>query len=133
MSPSRLERPAAGGSSFQRIWEVVASIPRGRVATYGQIARMAGLEGGARTVGWALRALPDGSRIAGRRVPWQRVVNARGAISARSSGPDGPETRRQALLLRREGIPVRAGSHIDLARYAWRGGRRVSPPRGRTR
>jgi len=103
---------------------MVARIPRGRVATYGQIARMAGLRSGARTVGWAMSALPDGLTIAGRPVPWHRVINARGAISPRHDGPLGEGARRQAVRLRREGVAVSRGGRIDLTRHLWDGRRR---------
>ncbi len=106
---------------FERIWRVVAKVPRGRVATYGQIARLAGLANGARTVGWALGALPDRTRIGGRRVPWQRVINAQGTISLRGRG-DGS---RQAAALAREGIVLLAGGRVDLGRYLWNGRRRL--------
>jgi methylated-DNA-protein-cysteine methyltransferase-like protein len=107
---------------FERIWRVVARVPRGRVATYGQIARMAGLQNGARTVGWALRALPDGRRVRGRPIPWHRVINAQGTISLRG-GEDGGGARRQSAALRREGIKVPRGEGIDLGRYLWHGQR----------
>src|SRR5437867_2681983 len=97
--------------TFERIWRIVARIPRGRVATYGQIARMAGLLNGARTVGWALRALPDGCRVKGRRVPWHRVINAQGAISLRGCD-EGGEASRQANALEREGIRLGPGGRI---------------------
>jgi len=108
--------------AFEKIWRVVARVPRGRVATYGQIARMAGLLNGARTVGWAMRALSEDRRIGGRRVPWHRVINAQGAISLRG-GEDGGGAPRQAAALRREGITVLRGGRIDLGRYLWRGQR----------
>ena len=101
---------------WQRIWRAVERIPRGRVATYGQIAELAGLAGRARQVGYALAALPDGSRV-----PWQRVVNARGEVSARASFDGAP---RQRLLLIEEGIVFDAAGRIDLERFRWR-------PRGR--
>lgn len=118
-------------STFPQIWRVVARIPRGRVATYGQIARMAGLPGGARTVGWALRALPDDLRIDGRPVPWQRVINAQGRISPRchDGGADGGA--RQAAALRRDGIRVAPGGAIDLDRRLW-SGREAPSSRSRT-
>lgn len=116
--------PGAGDDTvFLQVWRVVARVPRGRVATYGQIARLAGLYRGARTVGWALRALPDETRLGGRRVPWHRVINAQGEISPRG-GPGGVETGRQAAALRREGIAVSREGRIDLARCLWRGERR---------
>ncbi len=114
-------RPA---SVFRAMWEVVARIPRGRVATYGQVARMAGYAGGARTAGWALRAVPDDLLIGGRRVPWHRVINAGGRVSPRreGGGPD-PEAGRQIRLLRREGVPVSSAGGVDLRRCLWDGGR----------
>ena len=112
-------------TAFLKVWRVVARVPCGRVATYGQIARLAGLYRGARTVGWALGALPDETRIAGRRVPWHRVINAQGGISPRG-GPGGVEIGRQAAALRREGIAVSREGRIDLGRYLWRGERRRS-------
>lgn len=111
--------------AFERIWRLVAAVPRGRVATYGQIARMAGLVNGARTVGWALRALPDGQRVKGRPVPWHRVINAQGSISLRGRDGGG-EASRQAAVLRREGIDLLPGGRIDLRRYRWSGQRRPS-------
>jgi methylated-DNA-protein-cysteine methyltransferase related protein len=109
--------------AFHRIWVVVAQVPRGRVVTYGQIARMAGLPNGARTVGWAMRALPNNHRVDGRPVPWHRVINAQGGISLRG-GEDGGGASRQRAALRREGVRVGLGGRIDLRRYLWRGQRR---------
>jgi len=109
--------------AFERIWVIVARVPRGRVVTYGQIARMAGLLNGARTVGWALRALPDDQRVDGRPVPWHRVINAQGGVSLRNE-EDGGGASRQLAALRREGVRVSRGGRIDLSRYLWRGQRR---------
>jgi methylated-DNA-protein-cysteine methyltransferase-like protein len=93
-----------------RIHSVVERIPRGRVATYGQIARLAGLPGQARLIGYAMHALPTGSKV-----PWQRVVNAKGEISI--PGENGTWQRR---LLEREGIRFDARGRIPLATYQWR-------------
>jgi len=79
-----------------RIWLAVAAIPAGRVSTYGQVAEAAGLPRGARRVGRALGALPPDSRI-----PWHRVVNARGLLSL--PGHAGREQRRRLL---EEGVQV---------------------------
>lgn len=76
---------------------MVARIPAGRVATYGQIARLAGMPGHARQVGYALSALTDHGPI-----PWHRVVNAKGMISPRSSGNHMELVQR--LLLEKEGV-----------------------------
>lgn len=86
------------------------AIPRGRVATYGQVARLLGMRRGARAVGWALRAL---SPAAEKDVPWHRVVGAGGRISERAGA--GPLLQRRRL--RREGVAFRQG-RVDLARHA---------------
>jgi methylated-DNA-protein-cysteine methyltransferase-like protein len=97
---------------YGRIYAVVRRIPRGRVATYGQVAALAGLPGHARQVGYALSAL--GTRDD---VPWQRVVNARGEVSPRAEvGWD----EIQRSLLEDEGIDVDARGRIDLRRWSWR-------------
>jgi methylated-DNA-protein-cysteine methyltransferase related protein len=98
-------------SSYREIYAVVARIPRGRVATYGQIARLAGLPRSARFVGYALSALTD------KAVPWHRVVNARGEVSQRSDGDEGAEMQR--LRLEGEGVAFDAHGRIDLRRYLW--------------
>ena len=100
-----------GSSSYQRIYAVVRRIPEGRVATYGQVASLAGLAGHARQVGYALHALPDGTAI-----PWHRVVNANGGISLRSM-PGGELVQRG--LLEREGIRLDPRGRIPLARVRW--------------
>jgi methylated-DNA-protein-cysteine methyltransferase related protein len=100
-------------SSRDRIYSVVSRIPRGRVATYGQVARLASLPGQARLVGYALSALDDRSRV-----PWHRVVNARGQISARREG--APESVLQRLRLERERIRFDARGCIRLDLYRWR-------------
>lgn len=93
-----------------RIQRVVLRIPRGRVATYGQIARLTGLPGQARLVGYALHALPTGTSV-----PWQRVVNAQGALST-----PPPHDAAQRRLLEREGIRFDARGRIPLATFQWR-------------
>jgi methylated-DNA-protein-cysteine methyltransferase-like protein len=95
---------------FERVYELVRRIPSGRVATYGQIAHLLDWPRGARTVGWALRALQADSGV-----PWHRVVNAQGGISIRDAA-------RQQALLEAEGIIFDKRGRIDLTRYRW------SPP-----
>lgn len=102
------------------IYAVVRKIPAGRVATYGQIARLAGLPRQARLVGYALHALDD-TDARGRKVAWQRVVNARGEISARAA--IGAEDAQRAVL-EDEGIEFDRRGRISLARFQWRRGRR---------
>lgn len=97
---------------YERIWSVVRKVPKGTVATYGQIAELAGLEGHARQVGYALHNLPARSDV-----PWHRVVNAKGEISPRSAG-DSHEL--QKMLLEAEGIEFDARGRIDLKRSKMR-------------
>ncbi len=103
-------RPA--GSSRSRIYAIVRRIPRGRVATYGQVAALAGLAGHARQVGYALHGLPTGSTV-----PWHRVINAKGEISLRSV-PGAGLTQR--MLLEREGVRFDARGGIELENYRWK-------------
>jgi len=98
----------------QRIWRVVALIPPGRVATYGDVARHAGMPGAARRVGMALRGLPADTRI-----PWHRVINAQGGISL-PAGSASCHTQRERLA--QEGIVFRANQRVDLVRCRWRPG-----------
>jgi methylated-DNA-protein-cysteine methyltransferase-like protein len=100
---------------YELIWETVRRIPRGHVATYGQIAELAGLEGHARQVGYALHNLPERSNV-----PWHRVVNAKGEISARTGG-DSHELQR--MLLEAEGIAFDTRGRLDLKRCKWNGRR----------
>ncbi len=95
-------------SLYERIYETVKQIPPGAVATYGQVAKRAGIPRGARQVGYALAALGRG--VPRPDVPWHRVVNAQGESSI------GGE---QIDRLRAEGIEFDAQGRIDLARFGW--------------
>jgi methylated-DNA-protein-cysteine methyltransferase related protein len=95
---------------WSRIYTVVRRIPKGRVATYGQVAALAGRPRYARQVGYALAALRDV------RVPWHRVINARGEISPRSE--PGIEAL-QRRLLEREGVRFDAAGRVSLPRHRW--------------
>lgn len=122
----------AGRSSYEVIYEVVRRIPRGRVCTYGGVARLAGLPRHARLVGYALHALRDESRV-----PWHRVVNAEGRLSLGRAVPGGDLGQR--FRLEREGVRFDASGHIPLGRFTWepgrspadagRRGRRIRAPR----
>lgn len=103
----------AGSSTYRRIYAVVRRIPRGRVATYGRIAALAGLAGRARQVGYALNKAPDGAGL-----PWHRVINARGMVSVRA---DPLDEERQRGMLEAEGIVFDARGRVDLARFGWSG------------
>lgn len=93
------------------IWQIVASIPEGRVATYGQIARLAGYPGYARYVGSLLGKLPDDTGL-----PWHRVVNVHGQLSL-SKGSQSYQLQLSRLM--REGVNF-DGPKLDLKQYAWR-------------
>ncbi|MEM1113462.1 MAG: MGMT family protein [Pseudomonadota bacterium] len=95
----------------QLIWQVVAAIPAGNVATYGDVARLAGLPGAARRVGRALRDLPPGTRI-----PWHRVINAQGSISL-PEGSSAQYTQRDRLEA--EGVIFSSANRVDLRRFRW--------------
>jgi methylated-DNA-protein-cysteine methyltransferase-like protein len=110
---------------YERIYAVVRRIPRGRVASYGQVAELAGLPRQARLVGYALHALDEEDGA----VPWQRVINARGEVSRRSE-PGTEELQR--VLLEAEGVPFDARGRVDLARYRWNP-RKVGRPRNKQR
>lgn len=97
-------------ATHETIWKAVRRVPRGRVATYGQIARVAGMDGQPRLVGYAMHALPPGSKV-----PWHRVINASGRISL--PGPSGREQRKK---LENEGIEFSAAGRISLKKYQWK-------------
>jgi methylated-DNA-protein-cysteine methyltransferase-like protein len=98
--------------SRERIYAVVRRIPRGRVATYGQVAELAGLSGRARQVGYAMAALPAGTVV-----PWHRVINAAGMVSRRKMpGEELP----QRQLLEKEGIRFDARGRVALEKVRWR-------------
>ena len=97
---------------YQNIYDVVRQIPKGKVATYGQIAKIIG-RCTARMVGYAMAALPWGVDV-----PWQRVINYRGEISPRAHG-DG--SIRQRKLLVGEGIRFDSQGQVDFKKVRWSG------------
>ncbi|OGL87726.1 hypothetical protein A3I42_03390 [Candidatus Uhrbacteria bacterium RIFCSPLOWO2_02_FULL_49_11] len=105
------------GNFFQRVYDIVARIPRGKVASYGQIAALAGNPRAARAVGWALHVMTPAQY---QDIPWHRVINSRGMIS--TTCREHPASL-QVALLRKEGIAVimrRDGSGwVDLKKYLW--------------
>jgi methylated-DNA-protein-cysteine methyltransferase-like protein len=98
-------------SEYDRIYAIVRRIPRGKVATYGQIAQLVGLGRAARRVGYALSALRGQSPL-----PWHRVINASGG----SSLPPLEGGITQRLKLEQEGVTFDAGGRVDLEKYRWR-------------
>jgi methylated-DNA-protein-cysteine methyltransferase-like protein len=87
--------------ALQAIWEVIARVPLGRVSTYGDVARAAGLPGRARQAGYALRHMPPDMHL-----PWHRILGAGGRIVF---PPGSRHHREQARLLRSEGVEVKNG------------------------
>src|SRR5205807_9779273 len=99
---------------YHRIYRIVRHIPRGRVATYGLVARLAGRPGAARTVGWALSALPEDADV-----PWWRVLNAAGRTSPR--GAHEASVPQRALPMR-GGAKFAPGRAVNLALFGWPAG-----------
>jgi len=95
---------------YSRIYALARQVPPGFVTTYGEIARQLGCT--ARTVGFAMAALPTGHDV-----PWQRVINRRGQVSPRADG-DGSAIQR--VLLEAEGVRFDERQRIDLGRFGWR-------------
>jgi methylated-DNA-protein-cysteine methyltransferase-like protein len=99
-------------TKYDRIYRMVKSIPKGRVATYGQISSLAGLYGQARLVGYALAALPDGSSV-----PWHRVINSKGLVSKRGE-PHSENLQR--LMLESEGVLFDDLGKVSLDLFLWK-------------
>lgn len=97
-------------SNYERIYVVVRRIPKGKVATYGQVADLAGLGGHARQVGYALHAMPEDESI-----PWHRVVNAKGEISTGAGGGKSEQQR----LLEKEGVIFDESGRLSLRTHRW--------------
>jgi methylated-DNA-protein-cysteine methyltransferase-like protein len=97
-------------SNAERIWQVVAAIPKGKVATYGQVADLAGLPRGARLVGRTMSQLPKGSKL-----PWFRVINSRGELSFPKNTASW---RRQRDKLKEDGVLLIKG-RLNLKTYRW--------------
>ena len=105
-----LEPRVAADPFCAAVREVIAAIPAGQVATYGQVAHLAGKPWGARQVAWILHSQSEKYRL-----PWQRVIGASGRISL----PPGRGFKEQRRLLRREGVAVEASGRIDLEKFRW--------------
>jgi methylated-DNA-protein-cysteine methyltransferase-like protein len=104
--------PATSGT-YPRVYAVVMRIPRGRVATYGQVAAEAGVPHAPRVAGYALHALPVGSPV-----PWHRVVAAGGRLSLGRLDPSGALTQR--MRLEHEGVRFDARGCVDMTRHQWK-------------
>lgn len=119
-------RREAGPGVYEAIYALVRQVPRGRVATYGQVAAILG-RCTPRMVGYAMAAVPHGSDV-----PWHRVLNSAGRSSLTGEGGEV-----QRGLLETEGVEFSEGGRVDLARFLWTGpghgeGRSRPPAAGRT-
>ncbi len=110
-TPSRRKDRAGPLGFFERVYALVKRIPRGRVATYAQIATLLGAPRSARVVGWAMHGTPKGSGV-----PWHRVVQRGGSLSPTVCPADPGRQRR---LLAREGVAFRLDGRIDMATHQW--------------
>jgi len=108
--PRYTDRDLKNTPLYEKIYNVVRQVPSGKVATYGQIARIIGWCT-ARMVGYAMAALPSNTDV-----PWQRIINHKGEISRRSRG-DG--SLRQRRLLQAEGVKFDRRGRVDLAKFRW--------------
>lgn len=100
-----------GSGAYEKIWAAIARIPRGKVATYGQIAALAGFPRQPRLAGYALANCPRNTKLC-----WQRVINAQGKISF---PPRSAAYRKQKSLLEKEGVALTNG-RVSLTRYRWK-------------
>jgi methylated-DNA-protein-cysteine methyltransferase related protein len=98
------------------VYDLVRTIPRGMVATYGQLARMLGLPRHARHVGFALSALPNDLDV-----PWHRVINSQGRISLRLAHWELGSDQLQRIRLEAEGVSFDQSGKVDLDRFGWDG------------
>lgn len=100
-----------GGKTFAEIYRIVRRIPRGRVASYGDVAARCRADISARTVGWAMWVCPPN-------VPWHRVVNQRGLLTIGRRSPTLQELQRNLLLA--EGVTFLSDDQLDIEKHRWR-------------
>ncbi len=105
-----------------RVIGILRKIPKGKVATYGQIAALSGKPHGARGVGWILNACSETHKL-----PWQRVINSKGSISFPKKSDEYAEQQR---LLKKEGVRISTEGKIDLEKYQWQKWPREGGSRG---
>src|SRR5438105_2739562 len=110
-SDKSVDQPPNRSNTYSRIYAVVKKIPAGNVATYGQVAALAGIPRHARQVGYALHSLREDAQV-----PWQRVVNAKGEVSMRAASENHLFQR---ILLEAEGIQFDGNGRINLERFQW--------------
>ena len=107
---SAMRSDDSNNKGWNDIYRLVRRIPRGKVVNYGQVAGYLSRPMSARAVGWAMHQCPDD-------VPWQRVVNAQGAVVTDELHPLTPGLQRK--LLETEGVRFRANGTVDMDKYRW--------------
>jgi methylated-DNA-protein-cysteine methyltransferase-like protein len=95
---------------MHRIWDTIRDVPKGSVASYGQIAEIAGIPRGARQVGYALRQLPEGHDL-----PWHRIIQSSGRIAFDKGAPQYEEQTKRLMM---DQVVVIAG-RVDMQKYRW--------------
>ena len=105
---------ATDKSMYAKFYATVRKIPRGKVATYGQIATLSGMPRHARHVGYALAGTPETLKI-----PWHRVINAQGRISLRRRHWESGSDDLQRILLEAEGVTFDSAGRVNLKKFLW--------------
>ena len=113
MKAVNMDKRGGPSNFFQQVYSLVSLVPYGRVASYGQIASLLGQPRAARTVGWALHGLPEGSSV-----PWHRIINNQGRIT-NSNREDSIQQQRS--LLEAEGVVFGPDGRADMSQYRWYG------------
>ena len=106
--------------AYERVWDFVRRIPRGRVLTYGLVSHYLGGPLSAQGVGWALKALPEpgkGRNYSAASVPWHRVINARGEMSTHKNPDIPPGMQRE--MLEQEGVTFDSEGRVNLNEFLW--------------
>lgn len=109
-----MTQPAADQSMYRKFYAMVRKVPRGRVATYGQIAKLCGMPRHARHVGYALSAIPADMKL-----PWQRIINSQGRISLRLRHWDSGSDDLQRILLEAEDVTFDSTGKVNLKKFQW--------------
>ncbi len=109
-----MKAPATGQTMYRKFYAMVRRVPRGRVATYGQIARLCGMPRHARHVGYALSAIPADMKL-----PWHRIINGQGRISLRLRHWDSGSDDLQRILLEAEEVTFDSSGKVNLKKFQW--------------
>lgn len=109
-----MKAPAIEQTMYRTFYAMVRRVPRGRVATYGQIAKLCGMPRHARHVGYALSAIPAGMKL-----PWHRIINSQGLISLRLRHWESGSDDLQRILLEAEDVTFDSTGKVNLKKFQW--------------